>query len=138
MYNQQIQLNRVFFVEEVPEEIERLFRKSASSLAHSFGDPLIELTTLLEQKNYVVFLEKLHQFRESLGRADMLLQDCDGIIRNYINITTQPQAEQQSHDTQGHGKPNPELEAILSSLQNKAEEAQTMREKMENKNVQEG
>jgi hypothetical protein len=115
-----------------------LFRKSASSLAHSFGDPLIELTTLLEQKNYVVFLEKLHQFRESLGRADMLLQDCDGIIRNYINITTQPQAEQQSHDTQGHGKPNPELEAILSSLQNKAEEAQTMREKMENKNVQEG
>ena len=138
MQNQQIQLNRVFFVEEIPEEIERLFRKSASSLAHSSSEPLMELTSLLEQKNYVVFLEKLHQFRESLGRADMLLQDCDGIVRNYINITTQPQIEQQSHDALGHGKPNPELEAILSGLQSKAEEAQAMREKMENKNVQEG
>ena len=138
MYNQQIQLNRVFFVEEIPEEIERLFRKSASSLSHSFGEPLMELTTLLEQKNYVVFLEKLHQFRESLGRADMILQDCDGIVRNYINITTQPQADQQSHDNQEHGKPNPELEAILSSLQSKADEAQAMRQNLEKNNVQEG
>lgn len=128
MEKQQVQLTRTVFVDEIPEEVERIFRRSASSFSHSIGEPLIELTNLLEQKNYTVFLEKLREFREGLGRADMLLEDCNGIVRSYVSITSQP--ENQHQQEQGH-HPNPQqqdLEKLLGNMGNalgKAEELQS-------------
>mgnify|MGYP003141635868 CR=1 FL=1 len=136
---QQVELTRVHFVDEIPEEVERLFRKSASSFSYSMGEPLIELTNLLEQKNYIVFLEKLYNFREQLGRADMLLQDCDGIVRSYISLTTQEKTENTSQSSpHSHPTPDIDFESLLGNMQEQAQKLQGLKEKMENKNVQEG
>ncbi len=145
MEKQQVQMTRLHFVDEIPEEVERLFRKSASSLSHYMGEPLIELTNLLEQRNYIVFLEKLQQFRERLARADLLLEDCKGIVRNYINITTQPQQPQQPQQSRqpqpAHTHP-PEADVdfteMINNMQAQAKKAQDLKTKLENPNVQEG
>ena len=139
MEKQQVQLTRMHFVDEIPEEVERLFRKSASSFSHSMGEPLIELTNLLEQKNYIVFLEKLVQFREQLGRADMLLEDCNGIIKSYINITTQEKTEHNTESSpQPHHMPDIDLQSLLGNMQEQAEKLQDLQKNLEKDNVQEG
>ena len=138
MEKQQVQLTRMHFVDEIPEEVERLFRKSASSFSHSMGEPLIELTNLLEQKNYTVFLEKLYQFREQLGRADMLLEDCTGIVRSFISITTQPQQAESKQDAGHHIDNNIDIESLMQNMQDQAQKAQELQKKMGIDNVQEG
>ena len=139
MEKQQVQLTRMHFVDEIPEEVERLFRKSAISFSHCMEEPLIELTNLIEQKNYVVFLDKLNSFREKLARADMLLEDCNGIIRNYIAITTQPQADEQSHPEKANqGSDNVDIEALMQNMQEQAKKAQELQKQMGTNNVQEG
>ena len=65
MEKQRVQLNRMVFVDEIPEEVERIFRKSATLLS-SMDEPLIELTNLLEQKNHNLFLQKLKENAASL------------------------------------------------------------------------
>jgi len=137
MESQQVQLTRIHYVDEIPEEVERLFRKSATSFSHAIGDPLIELTNLLEQKNYVVFLEKLHVFREQLGRADMLLQDCDGIIKSYVSLVTQDDNQQQEKQ-QSPSAPNMDFESLLGNMKDQAEKLQNLQNNLEKNNVQEG
>ena len=144
MEKQQVQLTRMHFVDEIPEEVERLFRKSASLFSHSMGEPLIELTNLLEQKNYIVFLEKLIDFREQLGRADLLLEDCHGIIKSYISITTQqgqePGQQKQPPLPQNLPSQDVDLESLFGNMQAQAEKLQGLKESLEKskKNVQEG
>jgi hypothetical protein len=138
MEKQQVQLTRMHFVDEIPEEVERLFRKSASSFSHSLGEPLIELTNLLEQKNYIVFLEKLYDFREQLGRADMLLEDCTGIIKSFISITTQSQEANHKQDAQHNSADNIDIEALMQSMKEQAQKAQDLQKNLEKNNVQEG
>ncbi len=136
MEKQQVQMTRLHFVDEIPEEVERLFRKSASSLSHYMGEPLIELTNLLEQRNYIVFLERLQQFRERLARADLLLEDCNGIVRNYINITTQPQQPEPAHTHPPEA--DVDFTEMINNMQAQAKKAQDLKTKLENPNAQEG
>ena len=128
---QQVQLSRTVFVEEIPEEVERIFRRSASSFSHTVGEPLIELTNLLEQKNYTVFLEKLQEFRESLGRADMLLEDCNGIVRSYVSIVSQPAQPQQPQHSHGQ----PDLEKMLGNMENTLKNANNLKDRLGEDNV---
>ena len=144
MEKQQVQLNRMVFVDEIPEEVERIFRKSASSFSHSMGDPLIELTNLLEQKNYTVFLEKLSDFRTQLGVADMLLEDCNGIVKSYIAITTQDETGQatQNKNPTNHSKPlgsDIDIDALMQNMQEQAKKAQALQDSLiRGQDVQEG
>ena len=133
MERQQVQLTRMHFVDEIPEEVERLFRKSATSFSHAIGDPLIELTNLLEQRNYIVFLEKLFEFREQLARADLLLEDCNGIIKSYISLTTQD-----SEQTQPDMSQNIDFESLMGNMQEQSKKVKDLQEKLRNSNVQEG
>lgn len=137
MEKQQVQLTRMVFVEEIPEEVERLFRKSASSFSHSISEPLIELTSLLEQKNYTLFLEKLKEFREDLAKADLLLEDCNGIVKSYVSLTTQDSKAQ--HEANNH---NPELTAtgdqdvdVQALIKNMQAQAENLQKNMGSKDV---
>ena len=137
MEKQQVQLTRMVFVDEIPEEVERLFRKSASSFSHSISEPLIELTNLLEQKNYTLFLEKLKEFREGLAKADLLLEDCDGIVKSYVSLTTQNNKEQR--ELVDHGPQLAESDGqdidIQALVKNMQAQAENMQKHMESKDV---
>lgn len=131
MEKQQVQLTRMVFAEEIPEEVERIFHRSAKSFAHSMGEPIVELSNLLAQKNYIVFLEKLQEFREDLGRADMLLEDCNGIVRSYISmVNNSGQQEPVQQNTQQE-----DLEKILGDMNNTLNKAEELKSKLGGDNV---
>ena len=134
MEKQQVQLSRMVFVDEIPDEVERIFRRSASSLAHTLGDPLLELNELLEKKNYTVFLEKLREFREELARADMLLEDCDGITRSYVSIVSGAGHDQEAKQDTANFQQQ-DLEKILGNMGETLNKAEELKKRLGEDNV---
>ena len=133
MERQQVQLTRMVFVDEIPDEVERIFRKSASSFSFVIGDPLIELTNLLDQKNYTLFLEKLQDFREELAKADLLLEDCNGIVKSYLSIKSKDQ-----HVDQHTPVANPQhvdMESLLQNIKEQASKAEELKKRLGEDNV---
>ena len=129
------------FTNDIDRSIEifnDLFNYNPIFFSYPFGE------YSLEQKNYIVFLEKLIDFREQLGRADLLLEDCHGIIKSYISITTQqgqePGQQKQPPLPQNLPSQDVDLESLFGNMQAQAEKLQGLKESLEKskKNVQEG
>ena len=141
MEKQQVQLTRMIFADEIPQEVERLFRRVAVTLSHETEEPLIELTNLLEQQNYTAFLQKSSEFKDELVKALMLLQDCSGILTNFIHIKTQPEQQHQQHQHDhhhDHEKQQAELKALMESMGTHAQKTQSLKSNLESMDVQEG
>jgi hypothetical protein len=134
MEKQQVQLNRMVFVDEIPEEVERIFRKSATLLS-SMDEPLMELTNLLEQKNHNLFLHKLKEFREQLARADLLFEDCNGITKSYVQISNQEHTDHPNQHQQAHNHQTPmgmdgqdvDIQELIKSMQEQTQRAQDLK-----------
>lgn len=139
MEKQRVQLNRMVFVDEIPEEVERIFRKSATLLS-SMDEPLIELTNLLEQKNHNLFLQKLKEFREQLARADLMFEDCNGITKSYVDISTQEQTDhppyqQEDHSHQqapsaGMGNQEIDIQELMKNMEQQAQRAKDLQKSL--------
>ena len=140
MEKQQVQLNRMVYIEEIPEEIERIFRRSMVMLTDVAGDPTIELLNILESKNYTLFIDKVHSLREYLSQIDSKLQDCYGISSSYVQLITNKHhtPEANSNTATDNRMENEELQLILENMQEQFKKAEDLREKLGNNDVQEG
>ena len=145
MSKQQVQLTRMVFADEIPSEVKRLLDLSLVSFSDNVKKYSEELTQLLEDENYLAFLERLLEFRMELMKADSLLEDCNGITKSYISILLDLEEEKNtkaanSHShTHPHEHPHPhehsEEAALLENMKEQLSKAEQLKESLENFDV---
>ena len=61
----------------------------------------------------------------------MLLEDCNGIVRSYVSILSQPTQPQQAQ----HGDSQPDLEKMLGNMESTLKNANDLKNRLGENNV---
>ena len=131
---QQVQLTRMVFMDDIPQEVSVLLSRFDKLLPHVNQNEAVDRNQYLEEKNYIGLLDSIADIRRQLFYMDNLLQDCDGVVKSYVQLLL---SEADSADTQTP-PPDEDQQALLNGMNETLKNAQEMQSRLGGLDVQEG
>tara|TARA_R100000008_G_C3481497_1_gene114090 strand:+ start:171 stop:578 length:408 start_codon:yes stop_codon:yes gene_type:complete len=131
---QQVQLTRMVFMDDIPQEVGVLLSRFEKLLPHVSQNVAVDLNQYLEEKNYIGLLDSIADIRKQLFYMDNLLQDCDGVVKSYVQLLlSESDLTEQPTNTPDEGQ-----QALLDGMHETLKNAQQIQDRLGNNNVQEG
>ena len=131
---QQVQLTRMVFMDDIPQEVMVLLSRFEKLLPHVDQNVAAKMNQYLEDKNYIGLLDSIADIRKQLFYMDNLLQDCDGVVKSYVQLllSSDDPTGQESH-TLDENQQN-----LLNGMSETLKNAQGIQSRLEGLDVQEG